>query len=119
MVLSYLYARGWGAKQIFIDVFADEASQIQMFKKVGFEIIGGYSNPLPCTVMMMNHASIYEQKTPNNQLFIKRTISRLIPKIDFSAEELSLVMKAIDEINAIFPRQDTVDTKEISSYNLS
>ena len=69
--------------------------------------------------MMMNHASIYEQKTPNNQLFIKRTISRLIPKIDFSAEELSLVMKAIDEINAIFPRQDTVDTKEISSYNLS
>ena len=119
MVLSYLYARGWGAKQIFIDVFADEASQIQMFKKVGFEIIGSYSNPLPCTVMMMNHASIYEQKTPNNQLFIKRTISRLIPKIDFSAEELSLVMKAIDEINAIFPRQDTVDTKEISSYNLS
>lgn len=118
MVLSYLYVRGRGAKQIFIDTFADETGLIHMFKKLGFEIIGGYSNPLPCTVLMMNHASTYEQETTKNRLFIKKTLSRLVPKIDFSADEMSYVMKAIDEISAISPGKDNVDTKEISSYNL-
>jgi len=89
-----------------------------MFKKLGFEIIGGYSNPLPCTVLMMNHASTYERETIKNRLFIKKTLSRLVPKIDFSTDEMSYVMKAIDEISAISPGKDSVDTKEISSYNL-
>jgi len=49
---------------------------------------------------------------------LKKTLSRLVPKIDFSADEMSYVMKAINQISAISPGKDSVDTKEISSYNL-
>jgi len=39
-------------------------------------------------------------------------------KSTFPQMRMSYVMKAIDEISAISPGKDSVDTKEISSYNL-
>ncbi len=105
MALAYLYARGRGAKKIFLDVFADETKLIKMYEKLGFEIIGSYSKPLPCTVMMMDHASKYEQEVSRMEHFVKPFFSRLIPKIDFSGEDLHYVMKAIDAISAKFPKE--------------
>lgn len=108
MALAYLYARGRGAKKIFLDVFADEMKLIKMYEKLGFEIIGSYAKPLPCTVMMMDHVSRYEQEVSRMEHFVKPFFSRLVPKIDFSGEDLHYVMKAIDEISAKFPRTETV-----------
>ncbi len=105
MALAYLYARGRGAKKIFLDVFADETKLIKMYEKLGFEIIGSYSKPLPCTVMMMDHVSKYEQEVSRMEHFVKPFFSRLIPKIDFSGEDLHYVMRAINEIKAKFPKE--------------
>jgi two-component system NtrC family sensor kinase len=107
MALAYLYARGRGAKRIFLDVFADEMKLIKMYEKLGFEIIGSYSKPLPCTVMMMDHVSKYEQEVSRMEHFVKPFFSRLVPKIDFSGEDMHYVMKAIDEISAKFSKQST------------
>jgi hypothetical protein len=105
--LAYLYARGRGAKRIFLDVFADEMKLIKMYEKLGFEIIGSYSKPLPCTVMMMDHVSKYEQEVSRMEHFVTPFFSRLVPKIDFSGEDMHYVMKAIDEISAKFSKQST------------
>jgi two-component system NtrC family sensor kinase len=105
MALAYLYARGRGAKRIFLDVFADEMKLIKMYEKLGFEIIGSYSRPLPCTVMMMDHVSKYESEVSRMEHFVKPFFSRLVPKIDFSGEDMHYVMKAINEIRAKFPKE--------------
>ncbi|HCX97362.1 MAG TPA: histidine kinase [Spirochaetaceae bacterium] len=105
MALAYLYARGRGAKKIFLDVFSDEVKLIKMYEKLGFEIIGSYSKPLPCTVMMMDHVSRYEQEVSRMEHFVKPFFSRLVPKIDFSGQDLHYVMKAMDEISAKFPKE--------------
>jgi len=112
MALAYLYARGRGAKQIFLDVFEDETKLIKMYEKLGFEIIGSYSRPLPCTVMMMDHVSKYEQEVSRMDHFVRPFFSRLMPKIDFSGEDLHYVMKAIEAIRAKFP-QESIDTQEV------
>ncbi len=105
MALAYLYARGRGAKKIFLDVFSDEVKLIKMYEKLGLEIIGSYSKPLPCTVMMMDHVSRYEQEVSRMEHFVKPFFSRLVPKIDFSGQDLHYVMKAMDEISAKFPKE--------------
>jgi hypothetical protein len=37
--------------------------------------------------------------------FVKPFFSRLVPKIDFSGQDLHYVMKAMDEISAKFPKE--------------
>ena len=116
MALAYLYARGRGAKRIFLDVFADETKLIKMYEKLSFEIIGSYSKPLPCTVMMMDHVSKYEQEVSRMEHFVKPFFSRLIPKIDFSGEDMHYVAKAIEEIKAKFPKEETEEAEK-ESFN--
>jgi anti-sigma regulatory factor (Ser/Thr protein kinase)/ribosomal protein S18 acetylase RimI-like enzyme len=113
MALAYLYARGRGAKKIFLDVFSDEVKLIKMYEKLGFEIIGSYSKPLPCTVMMMDHVSRYEQEVSRMEHFVKPFFSRLLPKIDFTGQDLHYVMKAMDEISAKFPKESAEEEQQV------
>ncbi|MFZ2636316.1 MAG: GNAT family N-acetyltransferase [Rectinemataceae bacterium] len=111
MTLCYLYARARGARKIFLDVFSDEAKLIKMYEKLGFQIIGTYNKPLPCTVMMMDHESDYERKASRMEHFVKPFFSRLIPRIDFKGEDRDLIMSVVDGIKAKFPREDAVEAE--------
>lgn len=104
MTLAYLYARGRGARKIFLDVFADETRLIKMYEKLGFSVIGHYRSPLPCTVMMMDHESTYERKASRMEHFVKPFFSRLIPRIEFEGEDREVVMSVVEEISSKFPR---------------
>ncbi|MEJ5183749.1 MAG: GNAT family N-acetyltransferase [Rectinemataceae bacterium] len=106
MALAYFYARGRGVKKIFLDVFSDETKLIKMYEKLGFVIIGSYSKPLPCTVMMLDHVSRYEKEATQMEHFAKRFLSSIVPKIDFPEDDLFYVMKTINEIKAKFPKDE-------------
>ena len=55
--------------------------------------------------MMMDYVSKYEKEVSRMEHFVKPFFSRLVPKIDFSGEDLHYVMKAINEIKAKFPKE--------------
>ncbi len=97
MSIAYLYARAKGAKKIFLDVFADERKHIKMYEKLGFQVIGEYSKPLPCTVMMMEQRSDYERDERMNS-FVKPFLSRLATYLDFGEQERALILSTIDDI---------------------
>ena len=103
MVLSYLYIRGKGVSKTFLDVFSDEAKLIKMYEKLGFKVIGTYNKPLSCTVMMLNHESIYIDQVSRMEHFVQSFFSRLIPKLDFEGEDREYLYKTINEINKKTP----------------
>ncbi len=105
MTLAYLYARAEGARKIFLDVFSDETKLIKMYEKLGFQTIGNYSAPLPCTVMMMDHQSEYESKATRMEHFVKPFFSRLQPRIDFRGHDREMVQSVINRISRNFARE--------------
>ncbi len=87
MTIAYLFARARGAERIFLDVFADETRHIQMYAKLGFQIIGGYESPSPVTVMMLDYITDYEKKSREMEHFVKPFMSRLVKRFDFAGPE--------------------------------
>jgi PAS domain S-box-containing protein len=106
MTLAYLYARAEGAHKIFLDVFSDETKLIKMYEKLGFQTIGSYSAPLPCTVMMMDHQSEYESKATRMEHFVKPFFSRLLPRIDFRGHDREMVLSVINGISRNFAKDN-------------
>ena len=99
MVLSYLFIRGKGIDNMFLDVFSDETRLIRMYEKLGFRVIGTYNKPLSCTVMMLNHESNYIDEVSKMEHFVQSFFSRLIPKLEFEGEDREYIYKTINEIN--------------------
>jgi PAS domain S-box-containing protein len=110
MTLAYLYARGRGAKRVFLDVFTDENKLIKMYEKLGFAVIGSYNKPLSCTVMMIDHESKYEREISRMEHFVKPFFSRLVSKIDFHDKDLEVVMRVINDIKAKFPKEKETES---------
>jgi PAS domain S-box-containing protein len=99
MVLAYLYIRGRGVDTIFLDVFSDETKLIRMYEKLGFRIIGTYSKPLSCTVMMLNRESDYVDEVSKMEHFVQGFFSRLVPKLDLDGDDKAYIYKAMHEID--------------------
>jgi len=118
MTLAYLYAKSENVDRIFLDVFSDEKKYINMYKKLGFHVIGEYEWLLPVTVMMMDYRTDYEKKTQRLEHFVKPFLARLLNRIDFEEEEKQKVIKAMQTI--LLPEEissDTADSKELPSKN--
>ena len=74
-----------------------------MYEKLGFKVIGTYNRPLSCTVMMLNHESIYLDQVSRMEHFVQSFFSRLIPKLDFEGEDREYLYKTINDINKKTP----------------
>ncbi|MEW5816193.1 MAG: GNAT family N-acetyltransferase [Spirochaetota bacterium] len=98
MTLAYLFAKSNKAERIFLDVFSDEKKYIQMYKKLGFQLIGEYKSPLPVTVMLLDSKTDYERKTQRMENFVRPFMSRLISKIEFENEEKQRILSAMEAI---------------------
>ena len=98
MTLAYIFAKAKGAEKIFLDVFADEKKHIKMYEKLGFQVIGEYSAPLPVTVMMLDHKSDYE-KTERMNSFVRPFLSRLETRLEFEGAAGDLMFAAIRAMN--------------------
>lgn len=98
MSLAYLYARVRDAKQIFLDVFSEEAKLIKMYEKLGFAVIGRYCCPKECTVMMLVERSGYEKETSRMENFVRPLFSRIRDRMDIPGEPGDRIRAMIDEI---------------------
>ncbi len=98
MTIAYLYSKSISADRIFLDVFSDEKKHINMYKKLGFKVIGNYKWLLPVTVMMMEYRTDYERKESRMEQFVKPFLSRLIRRIDFSEEDREMILKGLNMI---------------------
>jgi len=98
MTLAYLYAKSENAERVFLDVFSDEKKYINMYKKLGFQMIGEYEWLLPVTVMMVDNRTDYEKKKFRMEHFVKPFIKRLIKRIDFEGEEIKRFRKAAESV---------------------
>jgi len=100
MTLAYLFAKSEGAERVFLDVFSDERKHIGMYRKLGFQVIGSYDAPLPVDVMMLDHQTYYEQKAREMEYFVKPFMSRLIKRIEFTADARARVLSAAEQITS-------------------
>jgi N-acetylglutamate synthase-like GNAT family acetyltransferase len=100
MTLAYLFARADGAERLFLDVFSDEMKHIGMYRKLGFQIIGEYTAPLPVTVMMLDYRTDYEKNTRAMEHFVKPFMSRLVRRLDFSETERQRILETVESITA-------------------
>jgi len=98
MTIAYLFSKNLDVDRIFLDVFSDEKKHINMYKKLGFQIIGEYKWLLPVTVMMMDYKTNYEKKKNRMEQFVKPFLSRLMKRLDFSEEEKQKIFNAINNI---------------------
>ncbi len=98
MTIAYLYSKAISAERIFLDVFSDEKKHINMYRKLGFQIIGDYKWLLPVTVMMMEYKTDYEKRENRMEQFVKPFLSRLIKRIDFDEEDRRMILKGLRTI---------------------
>ena len=98
MTIAYLYGKYLAVDRIFLDVFSDEKKHINMYKKLGFQIIGEYKWLLPVTVMMMDYKTDYEKKKSRMEQFVKPFLLRLSKRLDFSEDEKEMIFDAINTI---------------------
>ena len=110
MTIAYLFARTRGAERIFLDVFSDESRHIQMYGKLGFQVIGAYESPSSVTVMMLDYITDYEKKSREMEHFVKPFLSRLVKRFDFAGPEgdeilagVSLITQAADLAGGAVP----------------
>ena len=98
MTIAYLFSKNLNVDRIFLDVFSDEKKHINMYRKLGFQIIGEYKWLLPVTVMMMDYKSNYEKKKNRMEQFVKPFLSRLMKRLDFSEDEKVKILNVIENI---------------------
>ncbi|MFW6138026.1 MAG: GNAT family N-acetyltransferase [Spirochaetota bacterium] len=98
MTLAYLFARSEKVERIFLDVFSDEKKHINMYSKLGFQIIGTYDWHLPVTVMMMDYQTEYEKKSQRMEKFVKPFMTRLTQRIDYEEGEKQRIMETVESI---------------------
>jgi hypothetical protein len=98
MTLAYLYAKYYDAERVFLDVFADEKKHITMYRKLGFQVIGEYYDPLPVTVMMLDHKTDYEKKSQRLERFVKPFLTRLVKRVDFEESEREKILASVEQI---------------------
>jgi len=96
--LRNLFSKNLAVDRIFLDVYSDEKKHINMYRKLGFQIIGEYKWLLPVTVMMMDYKTNYEKKKNRMEQFVKPFLSRLMKRLDFSEEEKQKIFNAINNI---------------------
>jgi len=98
MTLAYLHARSRAAGRVFLDVFTDERRHVHMYRKLGFQVIGEYSDPLPVTVMMVEKRTDYERHSRELDHFVKPFMSRLLRRLDFDPETRDAIAAAAHNI---------------------
>ncbi|MEX2444994.1 MAG: GNAT family N-acetyltransferase [Alkalispirochaeta sp.] len=98
MMLAYMHAKARGAGVVFLDVFADDTKQTKMYRKVGFEVVGSYQDPLDVQVMMLRDRLYYEQDTQHLHHFLRPLVSRLIQRLDFADDELESIKEQAERI---------------------
>ena len=87
MSLAYLFAKSEEAERLLLDVFSDEERYIHMYRKLGFQAVGEYHDPLPVTVMVMDYQTDYEKKQRRMEHFVKPFMHRLSGYLDFEESE--------------------------------
>ena len=87
MTLAYLFAKSEGAERLLLDVFSDEEKYIHMYRKLGFQAVGEYHDPLSVTVMVMDYQTDYEKKQRRMEHFVKPFMHRLGGYLDFEESE--------------------------------
>jgi len=98
MTLAYLYAKSENAERVFLDVFSDERKYINMYKKLGFQLIGNYNWLLPVSVMMMDYKTDYEKKSQRMEHFVKPFMSKLLKRLHFEEDERARIMNAVETV---------------------
>jgi len=98
MTLAYLYAKSNNSEVVFLDVFSDEKKHVAMYKKLGFKAIGQYNDPLPVTVMMLEHETDYEKKNNQMEQFVKPFMHRLTNYFDFTQTDRSIFIETIEKL---------------------
>jgi hypothetical protein len=98
MTLAYLYAKSENAERVFLDVFSDEKKYINMYKKLGFQLIGNYNWLLPVSVMMMDYKTDYEKKSQRMEHFVKPFMSKLLKRLHFEEDERARIMNAVETV---------------------
>ncbi|MDY0303658.1 MAG: GNAT family N-acetyltransferase [Sphaerochaeta sp.] len=83
IILVFLLSRALGVKELVIDVFADDAKTIKLYRKFGFEEVGSYSSPSDVTVMALLGPSTLETDQGQLNHFVKPLFRRLRPLFDF------------------------------------
>ncbi len=98
MTLAYLFAKSENAERVFLDVFSDERKYINMYKKLGFQLIGSYNWLLPVSVMMMDYRTDYEKKSQRMEHFVKPFMSKLLKRLHFEEGERARIMNAVETV---------------------
>ena len=100
MTIAYLYAKSQNAERLFLDVFSDEKKHIQMYGKLGFQVVGEYQSPSQVTVMMLDRNTEYERKSDQMEHFVRPFMSRLLKRLDFGKNDRDLIVSAAEIITA-------------------
>jgi len=100
MTLSYLFAKSEGAERLLLDVFSDEEKYIHMYKKLGFQFVGEYRDPLSVTVMAMDYETDYEKKRQRMERFVKPFLARLMKRLDLEENERKRFTAQLERILA-------------------
>jgi signal transduction histidine kinase/predicted GNAT family N-acyltransferase len=104
MTLAYLFAKSEEAERTLLDVFSDDEKYIHMYRKLGFQAVGEYHDPLPVTVMVMDYQTDYEKKQRRMEHFVKPFMQRLKGYLDFEESERQRFSEQLDRfINAPVP----------------
>lgn len=83
IILIFLLARSQGVEDLIIDVFADDAKTIKLYKKFGFIEVGTYYSPSAVTVLALQSKSTLEKDQSQLRHFVKPLFSRLRTMFDF------------------------------------
>ncbi len=83
IILVFLLARSMGIDNLVIDVFADDAKTIKLYKKFGFEEIGTYKSPDEVLVLALQKKSTLETDKSQLRHFVRPLFARLRPMFDF------------------------------------
>lgn len=110
MTIAYLYCKAREAKRVYLDVFSDEKTQVHMYRKLGFQPIGQYEDPLPVVVMMVDHRTDYERNSARLNRFVKPLMSRISRRLEFTERNRREVMKGVEEILSYQPDDEKTPT---------
>ncbi|NLV60205.1 MAG: GNAT family N-acetyltransferase, partial [Spirochaetales bacterium] len=97
IILVFLLSRALGVKELVIDVFADDAKTIRLYRKFGFVEVGTYYSPSEVTVMALLEKSTLEENQNLLNHFVKPLFRRLRPLFDFG-EYTEAVHEEMDRI---------------------
>ena len=100
IILVFLLSRALGVKELVIDVFADDAKTIRLYRKFGFVEVGTYYSPSEVTVMALLEKSTLEENQNLLNHFVKPLFRRLRPLFDFG-EYTEAVHEEMDRILSV------------------